>query len=319
MNGKEYYEILTDESDNGRERPWREKKMANEKLSKAYDEVDETKAERLCNCGNLLQFKVNEDGVKKLHMMNSCRVRLCPMCAWRRSLKVYHNTNKIMTGIESEKEYGYIMLTLTVRNCTGEELSETITDMMKGWQRFIQTKAFRKAVKGTYRGLEITHNVTKGDPYYDTYHPHYHCVLVVDKYYFGNKSQYLNKTEWQQMWRKAMRLDYDPVIDVKRVIGSTADAVSEVAKYSVKDEEYLIPDDWGLTVDTVRILDSSLHKRRFVSYGGKMKEWHKRLNLEDESDGDLINVGEDDSTDKRDGHLHTYVWNTGYNQYLRGR
>ena len=306
-------EILTDKTAKGKERPWREKKMANTLLSMAYEDINERKAERLRDCGNYLSFAVLADGNKKLKHMSSCRVRLCPLCAWRRSLKVHAHTVQILDAMDGE--YAFIFLTLTVRNCEADELSATIDAMMDGWNRMSRRAVFKKAVKGWYRGLEVTHNVDHKSKNYGTYHPHFHTLLCVNKSYFKSRD-YLSKDTWMQLWMESMRLDYEPIIDVRRVSGTTSQAVAEAAKYTVKDGDYILPDDWELTVETVRILDAALDNRRLVAYGGIMKELHKKLNLDDEVDGDLINVGDNDSEAAETETTVDFFWHTGYQQYI---
>lgn len=308
-------EVLQDKSGTGRERPWRAKKVANQYLAAAYDEVDEKKAARLRDCATVLQFSILEDDTKKLKLMNSCRVRLCPMCGWRRELKVYHNTKAILDAMEND--YAYLFLTLTVRNVAGADLAAELDKLMQAWQRFSQRKAVKTVVQGWYRGLEVTHNVNPLSPSFDTFHPHFHTLLAVPKRYFKGED-YLTKAEWAQLWKESLQVDYEPVVDVRRVKGSSAEAVAEAAKYSVKEADYLIMDDWQLTVDTVRILDAALNGRRFVAYGGAMKEWHKKLNLEDEEDGDLIHIDGEDSEAAPTSREETYFWNTGYQQYIKG-
>lgn len=307
---------LFDVSSTGKARPWREKKEAGMKLALAYDAVDPKKAQRLRECASFLVFKRLVDDTLKLHSTNLCRVRLCPMCAWRRSLKTFAHTQRIMEAVKMEKEkYAYIFLTLTVRNCTGDELNNAIDAMMEAWHRFMGYKAVVEVVRGWYRGLEVTHNVDFLSESYDTYHPHFHCLLVVDQGYFKGRS-YLSQVAWTSFWKKAMRLDYDPVVDVRRVKGDTAQAVAEAAKYTVKETDYILPDDWELTIDTVRLLDKALADRRLVAYGGLMKEWHKRLNLDDEMDGDLIHIDDEQKVAAETDKLMVFVWHTGYNQYF---
>lgn len=307
-------EILTDKSATGRERPWREKKMANQLLALAYDKVNEKKASRLRDCGTFLAFNLREDGSKKLRTMSSCHVRLCPLCAWRRSLKVHAHTVQILDVMQGE--YAYVFLTLTVRNCAGNQLASELDKLMAAWNRFVGYKAVKTAVKGWYRGLEVTHNVNPLSSSYDTFHPHFHCLLAVNKSYFTSRD-YLKKSDWAQLWQRALHVDYEPVVDVRRVKGTTSAAVAEAAKYTVKDADYIRPDDWDLTVSTVKILDFALDGRRLVAYGGEMKEWHKKLNLDDEVDGDLINVGDDESKAALTDREVCYFWHTGYGQYIR--
>jgi plasmid rolling circle replication initiator protein Rep len=317
MNNERGQEVLSDRSATGKARPWASKKLNNTYMALAYDNINVKKAERLRDCAEVLVFRRLEGDGMKLHSMNSCRVRLCPVCGWRRSLKIFANVSKVMEGMKTEKTYAFVFLTLTVRNCRGEELGQTITDMMAAWQRMTQTKWFRNTVKGTYRGLEVTHNVDDTSTSYDTYHPHFHCVLAVNKTYLTDPKQYMSHDGWVEMWQKANRFDYKPMVNVKRVKGDTAKAVAEVAKYTVKDGDIIIADDWDLTIETVRILDAALADRRLVSFGGKMREWHKKLNLQDEMSGDLVNVDGEKPSGEAGAGLITFAWNVGYNQYFR--
>lgn len=292
--------------------------MGNELLSKAYDAIGyeefKKKSVRLRECASWLVFRKLSDKMK-LQSMNCCRVRLCPICAWRRSLKVYAHTNSIMAAMAKEKNYAYIFVTLTVRNCTGDQLSDTLDAMMKAWERFLKYPAIKKASKGWYRGMEVTHTLKQGDPSYDTYHPHFHCVFAVNPSYFTHS--YIKQETWTELWQKAMRVDYKPIVDVRRVKGSTAKAVAEAAKYAVKESDYLIPDDWDMTTKTVELLDGILSNRRFVAFGGVMKEWHKKLNLDDTEGGDLVHIDGKLSESGKDDPTVTFVWYTGYKQYIR--
>lgn len=317
-NQSQNVEILHDKSATGRERPWSDKKMKNQLLALAYDQINESKALRLRECSNWLEFSVTKDGTKKLSNANFCRVRLCPICTWRRGLKIFAHTQAIMEEMKKDKDYGYIFITLTARNCVGEELQTIVDSMFKSWNRFINYKRVKDVIKGWYRGLEITHNVNPLSKSYDTYHPHFHCVFAVNKHYFNNK-EYIKQSEWTDLWQKALKSDYKPIVDVRKVKGDTAKAVSEVAKYAVKDGDYIIPEDWDLTVSTVKLLDSALHRRRLVAYGGKFKELHKLLNLDDEIDGDLVLTDTQKEKEEPTANKIYYSWNVGYNQYIKNQ
>ena len=305
-------EILIDKSATGRERPWRDKRISTEALVKIYREVNEKKADRLSQCGTWLDF-VLTDGGKKLVSMDSCRVRLCPLCGWRRSIKIYSHTMQI---VEQMPKYKFILLTLTVKNVPCYQLCAQIDDMMRGWQRLTQRKRFRAAVAGWYRGLEVTHNVNQKSPSFDTYHPHFHCLLAVSERYFKGDN-YIKQEEWQQLWRSVMRLEYDPQVDVRTVKTSTPKAVAEVAKYACKESDYIIPEQIELSVSAVETLDKALENRRLVAYGGKMKEIHNALHLDDEVDGDLTNAEGDNGGIEDDAPHEFYFWHVGYHQYLK--
>ncbi len=304
-------QVLCDISALGKKRLWKEKKKSNLILAEIYKNVNRKKSERLSECAGFLVFNLTIQNRLQLKTMNSCRVRLCPICSWRRTLKIYSHMSKIMNQIKKEKEYGYLFLTLTVENISGGELCDRITEMMQGFQRFMQRKKVRDVVKGWYRGLEITYNEKN-----NTYHPHFHVVVAVNKSYFTDTKKYISQKEWVTLWKEAMRLEYTPIVDIRKVKGNTAKAVTEIAKYTVKDSDYIRPYDLNLSEEIVRVLDQALDKRRLVAYGGKFKELHKKLNLDDEMEGDLINVG-DEKLDFITEQKIMYVWNVGYSNYFR--
>lgn len=325
-------EILSDKTSKGKERPWREHKIANQSVEQYYRRLAGTsseqgywlkRADRLRDCGAKLWFNVYADGdygeMKKIKNASSCRVRLCPLCTWRRSIKIQVHTRKILERMQATERYEYLLLTLTVPNVTGAELSDKITAMMEAWHKFAGYKRFQESVQGWYRGLEVTHNVNRLSRSYDTYHPHFHCIVAVKMSYFQDKS-YIKQEEWLKMWQKSMRNDRITQVDVRKVRAKEKDgdavisAVCEVAKYTVKSGDYILPWDWELSCQSVEVLDQALANRRLVAYGGVMKEWHKKLNLDDEIDGNLIEDGETPNGELI-GEVCA-VWNVGYRQYL---
>ena len=302
--------VLQDRSRTGKDRPWGKHKAMNELLAAAYDDVRPDKAERLRTCATRLAFRPTDDGLKFAGTF-FCRVRLCPMCSWRRSLKVAAQMNAIMDAIKADKPKSYILLTLTQRNCYPDELDESITGLLRAFNRLTELKDYKAAVLGYYRAVEVTHNLSE-----DTYHPHIHVVLCVNPSYFKSRN-YVSQARWTELWRQCLRADYTPVVDVRKIKGDAAAAVAEVAKYAVKTKDYIIPDDWDMTSQTVWLLDRVLHRRRFVAFGGVFKDYHKKLNLDDAEDGDLVHVETDATPVKPDEHVIHFAWYSGYRQYLR--
>ena len=242
---KNRIEILTDTSSTGRVRPWRDYKMANELLAMAYDTVNPRKAERLRDCADWLDFVICENGMKRLVGANFCRVRLCPMCQWRRALKSYKYTSRIVSSMithyrESEGiNLRWLMVTLTVKNCTGSQLSNTLDQMQEGWKRLCKLKAMEPVI-GWYRALEVVHDcnefITKGmytnpkrnayytkhglkigdrNPNYDMYHPHYHVLIAVSEKYSRVSYDRIREV-WRDAWQSAARLSYVPQVDIRR-------------------------------------------------------------------------------------------------------
>ena len=302
-------EVLEDYSSTGRRRPWVDHKMANELLAIAYDEVDPDKAARLRSCCEFVVFRVNQAGERKLDAANFCRVRLCPLCTWRRSMKAQAQMMQIAQYLtQGQKQYSYIFLTLTMKNVKSDKLSAAIDHLMKSWDRLTHRKRVKDAVHGYYRAMEVTHNVTE-----NTYHPHFHVLMAVDKSYYKH-NKYMTQAEWAEYWKRALKADYTPIVDVRQVKGNDGAAIAEIAKYPTKIEQYIIPLDWELTIETVKVLDTVLAQRRFIAYGGVIADAHRRLHLDDTEDGDLVHIEQEKPIDDAEMRI-VYYWYSGYRQY----
>lgn len=312
-------EILKDVSPSGRERPWHVRKLENQYISAAYEEVNKAKAERLTQCAQSLLFVRKDGGGLKLKQANFCRVRLCPICAWRRSLKTAAHVNKIIQAAEPEK-LEYIMVTFTLRNCEPDKLGQSLDTLLNGYKNLVKRRRYQQAWVGWYRGVEVTHNLKD-----DTFHPHIHALVGVKASYFKGR-KYVRQEDLTQDWREVCKLDYNPIVDIRRVKrlngrgattrGDLIKAVNEVAKYTTKAGDIINFDDWDMTTDTVRLLDRAFDKRRFIAFGGLFKELHKALNLGDEEDGDLLHVGDGDEDASQADEL-LFWWHTGYGRYVR--
>jgi plasmid rolling circle replication initiator protein Rep len=231
-------EILEDTSASGRERPWSKHKMNNIELVKLFETakaIDETiltdsRMDSLRHCSDVVTFLQDVAGKRKLKSANFCRVRVCPMCNWRRSMKLFSQVSAITDAILMEKKARFIFVTLTIRNVEGHKLSNTINKMNQAFkyltskgQTFASAKDLKKNLLGYMKAEEITYNSKT-----ETFHPHIHAIFEVKPSYF--KNGYMAKKAWIALWRSALGVDYDPSIDVRNIKGGTAKAVAEVAK-----------------------------------------------------------------------------------------
>ena len=299
--------------DQGGRIDWREKKLANEHLALAFSAFDKNKAERLAACSTFLQFKLYKDGSKKLASMNSCHVRLCPICSWRRSLKVYSNIRQVTEYLTAKEQRRYVLITLTVPNCSSDELSGVLDRMFKGFNRFNQLKSIKTAFTGFYRALEITRNSNPMSKSFGTYHPHFHCLFSVKKSYFTSR-YYLSIERISELWQQSYRSEDELIVDVRKVRGDLAKSCAEVAKYSVKSSDIIVPEDLMLTSDIAQTLDRALERRRLISYGGELSKVRKLLQLEDEESSDLVHV-ENDAPTEEDYQIVNYFWFSGFRDY----
>ena len=295
-------EILQDYSSTGKERPWKLHKKENLRLVELYKKarikdinlISDSRLFDLEHCGDTLTFLLqNAEGKKKLKTANFCRVRLCPMCQWRRSLKMFSQVKKITDKIlENDKSTRFIFGTFTIKNTDAENLEACINTLNKKFKYLVdQKKTFAPAKKlkqnllGYLKAVEVTYNSKD-----KTYHPHLHVIFAVKSTFFKNKQNYMTKKEWIELWQQALGVDYKPQIDIRTIKSGTAKAVAEVAKYPVKTAPILSLND-DEAVEVLKTLTLSLNKKRFVSYGGIFKTVKQELKLVDiETDKDLINV-----------------------------
>ncbi|MDP4567433.1 protein rep [Bacillus safensis] len=330
------YSILQDKTATGKKRDWKGKKMRSSLMSSHYEGLEKRigapyygkKAEKISNCAECLTFKrEKETGRLKLYQAYFCKVRLCPMCAWRRSLKIAYHNKLIVEEANRQYKPAWIFLTLTVKNVEGDQLRQTITDMMQGYRKLFQYKKVKTGTLGFFRALEITKNHKE-----NTYHPHFHVLIPVKRNYFGKS--YIKQAEWTSFWKKAMKLDYTPIVHVQRVKGKKGidaeaiekevreaieeqKAILEISKYPVKDTDVIRGNEvTEENLDTVYYLDDALSARRLIGYGGILKEIHKELNLTDAEDGDLVRIEEDDDEVANETFEVMARWHVGIKNYI---
>lgn len=313
-------DVLQDVSPNGRAVPWASHKQASQALAVALAFHHPAIARRIEGCADRLTFRRDwtdaaQPGRLRLAQAFFCRARLCPMCQWRRSLKMHGQVRACLERLAADRlaakqqPYRFALLTLTVRNCEGEALEATLDVLQHGWQRLTRLKAFGAAVQGYVRATEITYNRHE-----DTYHPHMHVLLAVLPSYFTGRT-YISQARWRAMWREAARLNYDPSVDVRRA-ADDAKTVAEVAKYATKPGDYLMPSDVERMANVLDTLQRSCAGRRFASWGGVLRTAHQALGLDDAEDGDLVHLTQDAGESDAGAALWSWDWYAGPHLYI---
>lgn len=337
QNGQEFLE----DKKNDKVINWKEKHIASLNVSDSYNRLYtkfkesgktkemkklinnfEKKSYRIKECGTFLEYKVFKNQDKKLHNANFCKVRLCPMCAWRRSLKIFGQVSQVMNIAKGETSNKFIFVTLTQRNVSGEDLKEEIDNLYKSFNRLMLRKKIKRMSLGWFRALEVTYNSAS-----NTFHPHFHLVIMVKSYYEKNKNLYIDQAELTEMWKQSLKIDYTPIVHMEAVKikkGKTIEtAVAEIAKYTVKESDLIIKDQDGCfdldqTDENIRILDDALAYRRLTAFGGQLKEIHNLLKLDDAENGDLVNTDQADiENNELEYIIEQYFWHVGFSNYVK--
>jgi plasmid rolling circle replication initiator protein Rep len=139
-------EILCDVRKNkkgqDKEQPWAHYKKLVKVLDAIFDRamtinpdcISESAKFALSHCATWLLFRrYHADGSLKLEKADLCRGRFCPVCNWRKSLKMYAQMQKVSTALlKTFPTARFLFLTLTVKNCSGADLAQTLDDMNAG-------------------------------------------------------------------------------------------------------------------------------------------------------------------------------------------
>lgn len=291
------------------------KKTDNMQLSETYYALSNNhtidyyynKVVRLRDCSNYLKFaRIN--GQIKLIQTNSCRVRLCPICAYKRSLAVYRNVRSIYTLLQRQPRNKYLFLTLTIRNVAADELQAAIDNLNAGYVKLMRNKAYKTITLGTIRTIEVTYNAARGD-----YHPHIHALIHTSNDIYCGRN-YISQSQLKADWERVNNLNYDVQVDIRRFHARNAAAagkeLAEIAKYAVKPSDYV-----GQTAEVIATFDRALHQRKLITMSGSFRRAAKELHISDVETDDTYLA--DIKTAEDEGEIIIYKWHYGKSEYIK--
>lgn len=267
-------------------------KIRNLPLYDKYSLFNIKKANTILDCGKDLFFLLKEhtqtkERKLKLDSMYTCKDRFCPFCNWRRQMKYSKLIYNHLQHLQHVRSYRFLFLTLTVKNCNINDLRTTIKHMQSSFNKMTRTKKFKDSIYGYLRVLEFTLEGNLSPT--DYYHPHFHVLLAVPTTYFKSTSGlYLKKDDYASMWKKALGVDYTPIVDV-RIIKQNKDksansaVIAEICKYPLKDTDIS-------KVNNFEELTKQLKNVRNINAGGIMKNCLKKISVLDD---DLVHIDDD--------------------------
>lgn len=282
------------------------------------------RAAKLLDCGT--DLVLSESG--RVVSANFCRMRICPMCQKRRSLRVYSDFCKIMDFLG---DVAYLHLVLTVPNCSAAELSDLLDLMQICASRFFGLDFIKKAFKGVARCTEVTYNKNA-----DTYHPHFHCLVAVNKSYFKSR-YYLKIDDVRRFWtvivqaalngikvknrgdkffmEQASAFDPDTEILYQCSITKASEGVlPEIAKYCVKPLDI---DLVGFDLfEPLKVIFKALHGRRLIQFYGVIADAARALCVDPDtfSDDELSDLSDTVIDNEK---IFRYNWNRACKKYIK--
>lgn len=270
------------------------------KLNEKTLNVKNINVGRLLLCANFLLFLKSNSGHYKLRRANLCGNRFCPICSWVEAKRNAFKILELIMYVREIEKKELVFMTLTVPNCKGEDLTVTIDKLNKSFKRLMETKRFKNICLGYIRKLEITYNKEA-----DTYHPHFHIIMAVNKSYFTSRD-YLKILDLLELWRKATKDESITQVDLKKVRMGSIKEVMEIATYTTKmkdlysDEEVFI------------VLYGALRGRQIITYNGIFKDLSK---LQEEKKLDVSNIKQLTDIQEKATKEVSYKWKKEEKEY----
>jgi plasmid rolling circle replication initiator protein Rep len=238
---------------------------------------------RICYCSNQLSESIYEHQttLERKSLFDSpirCQLRFCPLCNY---FRVKNLTPAIVRELKTlQPDYKFIFITITVPNCKFLNLRQTILKMNKAFSFMTYATWFKKAFKHWIRTTEITFKQNEA-------HPHFHCIMAVDKNYFKKTNKHYVTTETlQKRFSSLYGVDLCicdiRVIKGKQTATGLKDAlmsgIVELSKYVIKSSDLK-----KLSKANFEIIYYQLVKLRFIATSRTLKLTEDKKDIIDES------------------------------------
>ena len=273
------------------------KKYANKDVIEYLESINrKDKVIKINDCATQVGV-TSENGIAKIVKANFCRERLCNICAWRRQAKFIAQAKQLLNILG--KDYQFIFVTLTIKNCGLNDLEQTVDQLLYGWNKLNKQRKISRSWIGSIRSLELSYNHIT-----NTFHPHIHTLIAVRKNYF-NYENYISLNELIDRWQIALGIDYKPNVDIKKTYGNDeTDGAIETIKYSLKPSKYR---------EALEGFHTVLSGRRLISFSGVFFRLRKELKLADYDSNLLDEVNNNNKSISFD--LYTFDVSGGYYRF----
>lgn len=173
-----------------------------------------------------------------------CDFKFCPVCNAYKSDSYAKSIYKQVKNIVDKEGKHLFFMTLTVPNCEIDNIASTLDEMQEAYKTFRRHPKIAQ-FKSYIRTLEITFNEKKEA------HPHYHILLLADKYYFSKTNKnYLDVTEigghqLKKLWashflkdkHKEISVDFKKAYKKEGYKDEISSVAQELAKYMTKSAD----------------------------------------------------------------------------------
>lgn len=228
--------------------------------------AQDKKAKRIKDCASYLDFYADTtENYKKLAHGFFCHDRFCPVCS---NLKMRRDSYELLSCINVLKKdfnYQFLMITLTVKNVSADQLKDEIKKIKKSFKKFRELQAFKKISRGYVCKLEVTYNKDV-----DSYHPHLHLIVAVNSSYFTSRD-YLSREKILTMWRNSYQDQSITQVDIRKINTATIKDILEITSYAAKNSDLLF------SYDVFKTFYNSLRSVQILSFNGSFRDIRKKI------------------------------------------
>lgn len=205
------------------------------------------RASAILSCGTYTRgTECPECGAFHVYSTSLCRDRLCPVCAWKSSRRLFYRAVAAIQTLELELPHQYLHCVLTLQHSKRDCLRDHLNVLTRAYGRFRRFSAM-KSVDGSLRSIETTHGE-------HGFHPHIHAILTVPR-----TAAHITEDAVRDAWRRALNSGYSPQVSLTEAYSVDAEndifsAVAEACKYALKPGTLPELDDADLRefIDAVR-------------------------------------------------------------------
>lgn len=195
--------------------------------ARLLDIGQDRRAAAILTCGTYtIGTECPECGAFHVYSTSLCRDRLCPVCAWKSSRRLFYRAVAAIQSLELEYSHRYMHCVLTLQHAKGDCLRDHLNVLTRAYGRFRRFSAM-KSVDGSLRSIEITHGE-------HGFHPHIHAILTVPR-----TADHITQDAVCDAWRRALDSEYSPQVNLTEAYSDDAaddvfSAVAEAYKYTLK-------------------------------------------------------------------------------------
>ena len=242
---------------------------------------------RIADSGRIIEINEETGRIKRLNLSH---VRTENLSSHRNKQKIaskfYANCDKLQ---ETYTDNIFVSVTLTLKHCHVDELSDIINELNHGWTKLINTPEFSSYFSrtgkyykdcGYFKSLEIGSSTE-----FNKINPHFHCILHIHKSFLHTKN-YVSNDKLLELWKKSLNddgNDYQISAHIKHIKNNADNSITQQSAYFASYATKTI----NLSKYNLNFIESYINqidRGNLIIYSGTMKMINNKKKLIDNNE-----------------------------------